>query len=108
MTSSFVREPAAAGDAHARDLLGMRAVVTGGTRGIGAAISATLARRGAQVLVSPRNPAPDLPEGVRLVVADAATAEGAERLAQPRRRRCSMRSTFWSTTQAASCRYTAG
>ena len=80
MTSSFVREPAAAGDAHARDLLGARSVVTGGTRGIGAAIAATLARRGARVLISARNPA-DLPEGVRLVVADAATTDGAGRLA---------------------------
>ena len=38
MMSSFVREPAAAGDAYPRDLLGTRAVVTGGARGIGAAI----------------------------------------------------------------------
>jgi NAD(P)-dependent dehydrogenase (short-subunit alcohol dehydrogenase family) len=81
MTSAYVREPAATGDAHACDLLGTRAVVTGGTRGIGAAIAATLARRGARVLVSARNEAADLPEGVRLVVADAATPEGAGRLA---------------------------
>lgn len=71
----------AAGHAHARDLTGTRAVVTGGTRGIGAAIAGTLARRGAEVLISARNEAQDLPEGVKLVVADAATAEGAERLA---------------------------
>ena len=75
------RRASAPGDRHARDLLGTRAVVTGGTRGIGAAIAGTLARRGARVLVSARNPAPGLPEGVRLVVADAATAEGAGRLA---------------------------
>jgi NAD(P)-dependent dehydrogenase (short-subunit alcohol dehydrogenase family) len=81
MTSSFVREPAVTGDAYARDLLGARAVVTGGTRGIGAAIAGTLARRGARVLVSARNQAADLPEGVRIVVADAATIEGAGRLA---------------------------
>lgn len=71
----------ATGDTYARDLLGTRAVVPGGTRGIGAAIAGTLARRGAQVLISARNQAADLPEGVRLVVADAATQEGAERLA---------------------------
>jgi NAD(P)-dependent dehydrogenase (short-subunit alcohol dehydrogenase family) len=81
MTSSFVREPAVTGDAYARDLLGARAVVTGGTRGIGAAIAGTLARRGARVLVSARNQAADLPEGVRIVVANAATTEGAGRLA---------------------------
>lgn len=55
MTSAIVREPAATGDGHARDLLGTRAVVTGGTRGIGAAIAGTLARCGARVLVSARN-----------------------------------------------------
>src|ERR1051325_9393929 len=90
MTSSFVREPAVTGDAYVRDLLGARAVVTGGTRGIGAAIAGTLARRGAEVLVSARNQVLDLPEGVRLVVADAAPAEGAgrgRRAGQQRRRR---------------------
>ena len=71
----------AADDTRARDLAGTRAVVTGGTRGIGAAIAGMLARRGADVLVSARNKAPGLPEGVRLVVADAATEEGAGRLA---------------------------
>jgi NAD(P)-dependent dehydrogenase (short-subunit alcohol dehydrogenase family) len=81
MTSSFVRESAVTGDAYARDLLGARAVVTGGTRGIGAAIAGTLARRGARVLVSARNQAAELPEGVRIVVADAATIDGAGRLA---------------------------
>src|ERR1051326_8732290 len=59
----------AVGDTNARDLTGTRAVVTGGTRGIGAAIAGTLARRGAEVLVSARNQVLDLPEGVRLVVA---------------------------------------
>jgi NAD(P)-dependent dehydrogenase (short-subunit alcohol dehydrogenase family) len=74
-------ETAVTGDPYARDLAGTRAVVTGGTRGIGAAIAGTLARRGAEVLISARNQAADLPEGVRLVVADAATPEGAERVA---------------------------
>jgi NAD(P)-dependent dehydrogenase (short-subunit alcohol dehydrogenase family) len=70
-----------AGHVHARDLTGTRAVVTGGTRGIGAAIAGTLARRGAEVLISARNEAQDLPDGVQLVAADAATPEGVERLA---------------------------
>jgi NAD(P)-dependent dehydrogenase (short-subunit alcohol dehydrogenase family) len=64
-----------------RDLVGMRAVVTGGTRGIGAGIAAALTRHGASVVVSARTPTEDLPEGVRLVVADAATPDGVEHLA---------------------------
>jgi NAD(P)-dependent dehydrogenase (short-subunit alcohol dehydrogenase family) len=64
-----------------RELLDMRAVVTGGTRGIGAAIAATLARRGARVVISARKPVTELPDGVQLVVADATTLEGAEHLA---------------------------
>jgi NAD(P)-dependent dehydrogenase (short-subunit alcohol dehydrogenase family) len=79
--SSVLGPTAATGNTCVRDLLGARAVVTGGTRGIGAAIAGTLARRGAQVLISARNQATDLPDGVRLVVADAATVAGAERLA---------------------------
>jgi NAD(P)-dependent dehydrogenase (short-subunit alcohol dehydrogenase family) len=55
--------------------------VTGGTRGIGAAIAATLARRGANVVISARAPADELPDGVRLVLADASTTEGAKHLA---------------------------
>jgi NAD(P)-dependent dehydrogenase (short-subunit alcohol dehydrogenase family) len=81
MTSVSVAETAVTSGPYARELAGARAVVTGGTRGIGAAIAGTLARRGAEVLVSARNQAKDLPGGVRLVVADAATTEGAERLA---------------------------
>jgi len=64
-----------------RELDGLRAVVTGGTRGIGAAIAATLARRGASVVVSARGPALELPDGVQLVLADASTTEGAKHLA---------------------------
>jgi NAD(P)-dependent dehydrogenase (short-subunit alcohol dehydrogenase family) len=64
-----------------RELLGFRALVTGGTRGIGAAISAALARRGANVVISARAPAHELPDGVQLVLADASTTEGAKHLA---------------------------
>jgi len=64
-----------------QELLGTRAVVTGGTRGIRAAIAAALRQRGASVVISARTPAEDVPEGVHLVLAEAASAEGAEHLA---------------------------
>jgi NAD(P)-dependent dehydrogenase (short-subunit alcohol dehydrogenase family) len=58
----------------------MRAVVTGGTRGIGASIAAVPARRGARAVISARRPAQKVPAGVWLVVADAATPEGVRHL----------------------------
>ena len=58
-----------------------RAVVTGGTRGIGAAIVARLRAAGAEVLTSARTPSTDLPEGVHLVVADVSTPAGVTELA---------------------------
>ena len=57
------------------------ALVTGGTRGIGAAIATKLSGRGASVVISARTPAEVPADGVELVVADAATIAGAERLA---------------------------
>src|ERR1700736_2705946 len=64
-----------------REFLGRRVVVTGGTRGIGAAIATKLSGRGASVVISARTPAEVPADGVELVVADAATIAGAERLA---------------------------
>ena len=61
--------------------LGKRAGVTGGTRGIGAAIAAKLSARGAGVVISARTPAEVPADGVELVLANAATMAGAERLA---------------------------
>jgi NAD(P)-dependent dehydrogenase (short-subunit alcohol dehydrogenase family) len=59
-----------------RELAGQRALVTGGTRGIGAAVAARLREAGATVLATartrPDRVAPDEP----FVAADLATAEG--------------------------------
>jgi NAD(P)-dependent dehydrogenase (short-subunit alcohol dehydrogenase family) len=59
--------------AMTQDLEGLRALVTGGGSGIGAAIAATLARRGANVMVVDADPAtgPD-------VVADVADTAGVD------------------------------
>jgi NAD(P)-dependent dehydrogenase (short-subunit alcohol dehydrogenase family) len=64
------------------DLHGQRALVTGGTRGMGQAIAARLAEAGARVLATARSapgePAPD----IEFVPADVSTPEGAETIAR--------------------------
>ena len=62
------------------DLAGKRVLVTGGTKGIGAAIAAHATRAGAHVLVAARTPA-DGDGTAPVVQADVSTARGVSRLA---------------------------
>ncbi|WP_165227602.1 SDR family oxidoreductase [Aquisphaera insulae] len=68
-----------------RELEGLRALVTGGTKGIGAAVAATLREAGATVLIAARNRAGDVAEDDLFVAADLATAEGCEAVADAAR-----------------------
>jgi len=58
-------------------LEGLRALVTGGTRGVGAAVVQTLHRAGMQVMTTARATPADPMPGVTYVAADLSTAEGA-------------------------------
>ncbi|PRP96320.1 SDR family oxidoreductase [Enhygromyxa salina] len=63
-------------------LQGLRALVTGGTKGVGFAVVQRLHEAGAQVMATARS-APSTPtEGVSFVAADLATAAGAADVAQ--------------------------
>lgn len=61
---------------------GQRALVTGGTRGVGAAVVRGLHEAGMQVMAAARSMPAYATEGVRYVAADLTTAEGAAELAQ--------------------------
>jgi len=62
------------------DLTGRRALVTGGTRGIGAAIVRHLSQAGARVVVSARSPG-DHDGAAHFIAADVSTPDGAAHLA---------------------------
>ncbi|MFD8688751.1 SDR family oxidoreductase [Streptomyces sp. NPDC059651] len=64
-----------------RELAGKRALVTGGSRGIGAAVVRRLLDAGAEVLTTARSTPPTVPDGVTFVEADVRTRAGAEALA---------------------------
>ncbi|MFG3364674.1 SDR family oxidoreductase [Streptomyces sp. NPDC090032] len=64
-----------------RELEGKRALVTGGSRGIGAAVVRQLLDAGAEVLTTARSATATVPEGAAFVVADVRTRAGAEALA---------------------------
>jgi len=68
-------------------LTGKRAVVTGGTKGLGAALVNSLQDAGVEVMTSARS-APENPlQGVSYIVADLSTAEGVAELARAVRER---------------------
>lgn len=64
------------------ELAGLRTVVTGGTRGIGASVAARLAAVGADVVVTSRHAADDLPAGIRSVTGDLTTRDGVDAVAE--------------------------
>src|SRR5881227_637745 len=64
-----------------RELVGKRALVTGGSRGIGAAVVRQFLDAGAEVLTTARSATSTVPEGVGFVEADVRTRDGAEVLA---------------------------
>ena len=57
-------------------LHGLRAFITGGTQGIGAAVATRLRAAGAKVLTTARNRPEQLPDGVLFTPADLSTAAG--------------------------------
>ena len=63
------------------DLHGQRALVTGGTRGMGRAIATRLAEAGAAVLTTARTVPAEPAPGTAFVAADVSTPEGAETIA---------------------------
>jgi NAD(P)-dependent dehydrogenase (short-subunit alcohol dehydrogenase family) len=64
------------------DLAGRRAVVTGGTKGVGGAVVAALVDAGARVVTGARARPDTLPVGVRFVLADLMSAKGCAEFAR--------------------------
>jgi len=64
------------------DLAGRRALVTGGTRGIGRAVAATLRDAGARVLFAARSLPAQPASDIHYIAADLTTAAGASATAQ--------------------------
>jgi len=64
-----------------KEFIGRRALVTGGTRGIGAAIAQRLLDAGAKVVVTARARGESLPAGAAFVAGDVATAAGVQAIA---------------------------
>jgi Dehydrogenases with different specificities (related to short-chain alcohol dehydrogenases) len=63
------------------ELAGRRALVTGGTKGVGAAVVETLRNAGVKVVTTARSVPDTSPEGVSYIAGDLATAEGCKTVA---------------------------
>ena len=64
-----------------KELIGHRALVTGGSRGIGAAIAQRLLDAGAKVVIAARTRSDDIPAAATFVSGDVTTSEGVEGIA---------------------------
>lgn len=64
-----------------KELIGRRALVTGGTRGIGAAIAQRLIDAGAKVVVTARARGDAMPAGATFVAGDVSSVEGVKAIA---------------------------
>src|ERR1700722_7329338 len=64
-----------------KEFAGRRALVTGGSRGIGAAIAQRLLDGGAAVVVTARSSSDDTPKGAKFIKGDVSTNEGAKAIA---------------------------
>ena len=64
------------------DLTGRRALVTGGTKGVGAAVVESLRKAGMTVVATARSVPETAPRGVTYIAADLMTAKGCETAAQ--------------------------
>jgi NAD(P)-dependent dehydrogenase (short-subunit alcohol dehydrogenase family) len=74
-------QPRAATEPEPMDLSGRRALVTGGTRGIGAAITERLLSAGAAVAITARSSPANVAEGASFIAGDLGTPDGVAQLA---------------------------
>lgn len=64
------------------ELTGRKALVTGGTKGVGAAVVESLRHAGVRVIATARSVPDEIPNGVTYIPADLSTAEGCQMVAE--------------------------